>query len=40
MKKLGFFFMAIAIVSCKTEVKVDYAILSGKIKNTTSEKVT
>jgi thiol-disulfide isomerase/thioredoxin len=40
MKKIGFFFMAIAIVSCKTEVNVDYAILSGKIKNTTSKKVT
>lgn len=40
MKKIGFFFIAIAIVSCKTEVHVDYAILSGKIKNTTSEKVT
>lgn len=40
MKKIGFFFIAIAIVSCKTEVPVDYAILSGKIKNTTSEKVT
>ena len=40
MKKLWFFFIAIAIVSCKQEVKVDYAILSGKIENTSSSKIT
>jgi len=40
MKKLWFLFIATAIVSCKQEVKVDYAILSGKIKNTSSSKIT
>jgi hypothetical protein len=40
MKKLWVFFIAIAIVSCKTEESIEYAILDGKITNTTAEKVT
>ncbi|SDS42888.1 Thiol-disulfide isomerase or thioredoxin [Polaribacter sp. KT25b] len=40
MKKLALFFIALTIFSCKQEVKVDYAILSGKIENAASEKIT
>ena len=33
MKKIVFFIAVLAIISCKEEPKVDYAILSGKIVN-------
>jgi thiol-disulfide isomerase/thioredoxin len=40
MKKSSLFFIALVIFSCKQEVKVDYAIISGKIENASSSKVT
>jgi thiol-disulfide isomerase/thioredoxin len=40
MKRLSLFFIALVILSCEQEVKVDYAILSGKIENASSSKIT
>jgi len=40
MKKLLVCVAAIAIVACKQEAKVDYAIVSGKIENTKAKKAT
>ncbi|MGK0414457.1 MAG: thiol-disulfide isomerase/thioredoxin [Polaribacter sp.] len=40
MKKLSLFFIALVIFSCKQEFKVDYAIISGKIDNASSSKIT
>jgi thiol-disulfide isomerase/thioredoxin len=40
MKKLSLFFIALIVFSCKQEVKVDYAIISGKIDNASSSKIT
>ncbi|GAA4943593.1 hypothetical protein GCM10023314_15790 [Algibacter agarivorans] len=37
MKKLFFLAFAIALIACKEETKVDYAIISGKITNKTIE---
>ena len=37
MKKLFFLALAIALIACKEEPKVDYAIISGKITNKTTE---
>jgi thiol-disulfide isomerase/thioredoxin len=38
MKKIYLIFVALVIVSCEPEAKIDYAIISGKITNTTSKK--
>ncbi len=40
MKKIFLVIAAIAIVSCKSEPKIDYAIVSGKITNAKTEKAT
>ena len=40
MKKIYLFLAAIVIISCQSEPKIDYAIVSGKITNADSEKVT
>ncbi|WP_205853593.1 hypothetical protein [Polaribacter filamentus] len=40
MKKLSLFFITLIVFSCKQEVKVDYAIISGKIDNASSSKIT
>ena len=37
MKKIVFFIAVLAIISCKEEPKVDYAILSGKIVNSNAK---
>ncbi|WP_299669757.1 TlpA disulfide reductase family protein [uncultured Polaribacter sp.] len=40
MKKLGLFVAFIAMVSCKPETVIDYAIISGKIENVDAKKAT
>lgn len=40
MKRLIIAFCAISIMACKEEVKIDYAILSGKVENTKMAKAT
>ncbi|AUC86189.1 TlpA family protein disulfide reductase [Polaribacter sp. ALD11] len=40
MKKIGLLIAIITMVSCKPENKVNYTIVSGKIENATSKKVT
>jgi len=40
MKKIMFFIAALAIISCKEEPKIDYAILSGKIANPVAKQLT
>lgn len=40
MRKIFFFVVAITIISCQPEVKVDYVIVSGKILNSDSKKLT
>ena len=40
MKKIFFLLFTIAIISCKNEPKIDYAIISGTIKNASSDKLT
>jgi len=40
MKKLITLITVLAFISCKQEVKVDYAVLSGKIENTKEDKLT
>ncbi|MFY0630224.1 MAG: TlpA family protein disulfide reductase [Flavobacteriaceae bacterium] len=40
MKKLWLLVATIAIVSCTEEVKIDYAVISGKIENSTADKLT
>lgn len=40
MKKIFFFIACLAIVSCKEEPKIDYAILSGKIENSEAKQLT
>jgi thiol-disulfide isomerase/thioredoxin len=40
MRKIYLLIVAIAIVSCQSETKIDYAIISGKITNSNSEKTT
>jgi len=40
MKKIWFFIAAIAIISCKQETPVDYAVLTGKITNIELEELT
>lgn len=37
MKKIGYIIALITIISCKNEVPVDYAIISGKITNKSAE---
>ena len=39
MKKIVFFIAVLAIISCKEEPKVDYAILSGKIVNSNAKEL-
>ena len=37
MKRIVFFIAVLAIISCKEEPKIDYAILSGKIVNSSAK---
>ena len=40
MKQLLILLLAISIVGCKQEPKVDYALFSGKIENANADKLT
>ncbi len=40
MKKIFYFIAVLAIISCKEEPKIDYAILTGTIANANAEKLT
>jgi thiol-disulfide isomerase/thioredoxin len=39
MKRLLIFFFAIALISCKSDPNIDYALISGRVDNTTDNKV-
>jgi thiol-disulfide isomerase/thioredoxin len=39
MKKIWILIALISMISCKTEKKIDYTIISGKIENTTAKKI-